>query len=292
MQQNVTTLLLGGGYTLSNVAKTLAPDSFVITTRSSDKLQAFRKAGYQAEILDIRDPESIAKFFKNYPLLNTIVDSVPPELKGFDLSALHHSLTGVNHIASRLPKSVMRIIYLSTTGVFGVEDGSWVDEATPAAPKHLRALARLESEKIYQSSGPEFTAIRIAAIYGPGRGIGLSLKSRQYKLIEDGKRWSNRIHVDDLSNAISLAIKKDFSQPLPKIICASDDRPSLSLEVVKHYCSKFELPFPEAVSLAEAEAKGMHSLLSNQRIRNTLLKESLVGKLRYPSYIEGAGAEF
>lgn len=276
-------LLLGGGYTLERVAALLPRHSFVITSRNFEKVRAWQQKGWQACILDVNQPETIAGALAQYPNLTVLVDSVPP-----DRLAKDHVQSAIDRGKAFKQSKIQRAIYLSTTGVFGVEDGSIVNENTPANPKHESGRARLAHETAYLELIPNTIVLRLPAIYGPGRGTGHALKAERYPFIEDGKRWSNRIHVEDLARIIAALLDQN---PSERLFCVSDGTPALSSDVVAYYCQTFNLPQPESITLDEAKARGMHSVLSNQQIDSNLLYKTLKLKPKYPSFREGALSE-
>ena len=273
------TLLLGGGYTLGRLAALLPQSSFVITSRSPEQCHQWRSKGWNAACLDITDINSIRSVFALYPALREIIDSVPP-LRGVEDPAF--GVRAVLSVASGI--DIKRIIYLSTTGVFGVRDGSWVDESTPEAPWNPLGEARYLCEQAYRKSGVPFTALRLPAIYGPDRGIGIALRSGSYRLVGDGSNWTNRIHVEDL---VKILLRSLAAQELPDSLCVSDDTPAQSKEVVRFFCERMGLPLPECVSEEEILARGAYTMLSNQRIRNSKMKSILGLALEFPSYVEG-----
>jgi hypothetical protein len=284
MDKKIQTALIGGGYVLQVVAKSLSPQhDFVITSRNIETVKKWRALGWRAECLDYSDLRQVESFLKNYPDLTTWIDSVPPS---------DYTKASVHCLQLHAPSSLKRIIYLSTTGVYGVTNGSWVDETSALNPAHTRAEGRIMAEEAYQQCGITSCALRISGIYGPTRGAGLSLQRGGYPYIEDGQRWSNRIHVHDLANLIIAAIRFPFQQALPKVVNASDDCPALVRDVITFYCEKFQLKFPTSITLDQARAAGMFTVLGNQRVSNKLLHNTFDFTFLYPSYREGAGSEF
>jgi len=277
-------LLLGGGYVLQKVASLLTPTSFVITSRNPKTVSTWQAQGFLAEEADTLEPQTIMKITEKYPSLQTLVDSVPPVFLPSEASTQREAeLRIVPFMAFQ------KIIYLSTTGVFGVDDGSWVNEETPCKAQHSRAIARVIFEEIYRKVFPQTVVLRIPAIYGPGRGIGNSLKKGRYPLIGDGSRWSNRIQVEDLAKIIDLVCKMENP---PAVLCASDSEPTPSIDVVRYYCNTFHFPFPASISIEDAQARGLHTMLSNQRVSSKYLRENLNFTLTYPTFREGASSEF
>jgi nucleoside-diphosphate-sugar epimerase len=273
-------LLLGGGYTLQRLAARLAPASFVITSRNSDQCEAWRARGWIAHQATVEEKASLESIFATYPAIDVVVDSVPPLRSATDPAA------GVKNVVTALKEApqVKRILYLSTTGVFGIRDGSIVTEETPPQPWNSQGEARLLSELAYRESGREVVAFRLPAIYGPDRGVHISIRNGTYRMVGDGSMWSNRIHVDDLVTAIEKAIS---APALPPVLCVTDDQPTQARDVAKYLCEREGLPQPGSVSEEEVLRSGGYTMLSNQRVMNSLMKKVLGIQLRYPTYKEG-----
>jgi nucleoside-diphosphate-sugar epimerase len=272
-------LLLGGGYTLQRLASKLAAHSFVITSRSGPQCAAWREHGWCSHQTDLQDLRSLQELFTQFPALEVVVDSVPPLRGSSDPAA------GVGNVVSALQRSrVRRIIYLSTTGVFGVRDGSLVTEETPPQPWNNQGEARWLSEQAYRRSGREVVALRLPAIYGADRGVHVSIRNGTYRIVGDGSMWSNRIHVDDLVCAIEKTI---VIANVPPVLCITDDQPTQSQEIVRYLCTREGLPQPATISEEEVLRGGGYTMLSNQRVMNSLMKKVLGIELKYPTYKQG-----
>jgi len=279
-------LLLGSGYTLTRLAATLRREELILTSRRTEQVSAWRAKGYHAERVESASLEDLVSFLPRYPELSVVIDSVPPP-RGLSLDELR---TGAEARGRALKEhGVTRALYLSTTGVFGVEDGSVVNETTPSAPKNPLAEARFAVEQGYRASGIGFTAVRIPAIYGPGRGLGIALQHGSMRLIENGARWTNRVHVDDLVQYLRAMIAAPKLHP---VLCVGDAEPSLQREVVDFYAKKFGLTVPPSISLEQARAAGLYTQLADQRIDSSTTRDILGVTLKYPTYREGAGTEF
>jgi dTDP-4-dehydrorhamnose reductase len=279
-----TVLLLGGGYTLQRVATLLPAKTFVITSRSEVTCAAWRAREWYAHPVSLSDPASIRDLFSLYPGITTIVDSVPPLREG---DPTH----GVQNLCKALSSThVRRLVYLSTTGVFGGRDGQVVDEQTPPRPWNAQGQARWDSELVYQGyvdahRETQFVALRLPAIYGEDRGLVHSIRSGTYRLIDDGSQWTNRIHVDDLAQVIAACIQ--FQGVVPRVLCVSDDVPAQAQDVVAFVCAAEGVARPQSISSHEALQRGLYTMLSNQRVVNTCMKSLFGISLRYPSYREG-----
>jgi nucleoside-diphosphate-sugar epimerase len=293
--KNPTILLLGGGYTLERVAKLLPADSFVITSRSKERCDAWQAKGWLSYPISLKDDTAVVNLFKSYPTIKVLVDSVPPLASSASIDAASAPEGGISRVIKALPGSATeRIIYLSTTGVFGVRDGSWVDESSLPNPWNPLALARFKCEELYRLAAKELcvslnrrvssTALRLPAIYGFDRGVLHSLRAGTYSLVGDGSQWTNRIHVDDLALIIKGLI--EYNGELPPVVCINDDTPTQAYQVVAYLCDRFKLAQPPSVSPEEVARRGAYTMLSNQRVSNKLIKQILGITLRYPSFRE------
>jgi nucleoside-diphosphate-sugar epimerase len=101
-----------------------------------------------------------------------------------------------------------RLVYLSTTAVYGDVGGAVVDEATPPAPSSERGLRRLAAEHAVrafaESHGIAWVILRVPGIYGPGRLPLDRLARGEPVLAPADAGMTNRIHVDDLVTALQL----------------------------------------------------------------------------------------
>jgi len=78
---------------------------------------------------------------------------------------------GLSHVlgalATESPEA--RVLFVSSTGVYGDAGGAWVDEETAPAPESFTGRAMLEAEAVLERSGFDGTSLRLGGIYGPGR---------------------------------------------------------------------------------------------------------------------------
>jgi nucleoside-diphosphate-sugar epimerase len=283
MADGVLYALIGGGYVLERLARKLQPGTFVITSRRAEQVEAWRRRGWNAECFNFESQQDILQVLGAYRGLQYWIDSVPPFL------GLQQNIP---FLKSALEGRRIKVFYLSTTGVYGVTSGDWVTEATPVAPAHTKSELRVMAENLYKGTGLAFSAFRLSGIYGPGRGTGLSLRAGRYPLIGDGRRWTNRIHVEDIVQVLLAAITISKDRSLPEYINVSDDQPTLAIEVVSYYCNKFKLPMPSPITLEQAIAAGMFTIIGNQRVNNERIHSELGVTLKYPNYQLGAGSEF
>lgn len=174
-----------------------------------------------------------------------------------------------------------RVLYVSSTAVYGLDDGSWVDETTPAEPSTPTAAVLLEAEETLLQLIPKATIFRLSGIYGPGRTREIDRVRQGIASIPSAPEYTNRIHRDDAAAAlVHLATMQDWPAPL---YIGVDDLPVDRREVVEFLAQSLGVPAPEADdSSGRPEARGKR--LRNGRLRGTGFEFS------YPTFREGYAA--
>ena len=183
-----------------------------------------------------------------------------------------------------------RFLYTSSTGVYGQNDGSLVDESSPSEPASETAQVLVETERALLVAARErnFPAmiLRAAGIYGPGRGyLRKQFLSDEARIEGDGGRILNMIHRDDLIRAIIAALER--GQP-GEIYNASDDEPVSQLKFFTWLAEKLGKALPP-IATAQTEIARWRGLTS-KRISNRKLR-ALGCELKYPTFREGYAAE-
>ena len=132
-------------------------------------------------------------------------------------------------IEACLSPALERVIFISSSAVYGNHEDRWVDESTPTAPKHFNGEVLCEAEQWLLEYGRshqlQTICLRLSGIYGPGRNFLLDrLRLGQASAPLGDGHWVNRIHVEDaaaaalhmlsLQNPASVYIVSD-STPLP-----------------------------------------------------------------------------
>lgn len=181
--------------------------------------------------------------------------------------------------------------YLSTTGVYGHHDGKPVTEDAEKRASLARGKRRVVAEKAWLDTGLPVHIFRLPGIYGPGRGPLAKLRSgRTKRLIVKPGHCFNRIHVDDICQALFASVSK----PNPgHAYNVADDKPTESHVVSKYACELMNIELPPKVDYNEAELTGMAATFYKESrvVDNTKLKTELGVSLLYPSYIEGLVAQ-
>jgi nucleoside-diphosphate-sugar epimerase len=215
---------------------------------------------------------------------NHVLVSIAPDEAGDPVLARFR-----NALAALKPKS---LVYLSTVGVYGDHDGGWVDEASECRPVSRRSRQRLAAEAAWrrfaEESGVPVAIVRLAGIYGPGRGPFEKIRRGTARRIVKPGQVFNRIHIDDIAAIVDAA----FERRAMGIFNGADDEPAPPQDVLTYAAELLGLPPPPQVDFVTAELSPMARSFygENKRVRNDRIKRELGVRLRHPTYREGLAA--
>lgn len=202
-----------------------------------------------------------------------VLSSVPPGGEGCDpvLEAYGDALAG------------KRLIYLSSTGVYGDSAGAWVDESVQTGQG--RRTARAEADVDWLARGAR--VLRLPGIYGPGRSALERVREGRAHRIDLPDQVFSRVHVDDIVSGVLVALDAP-----PGAYNLADDTPCSQNQVIEHACRLLGLEPPPLQSLDQAGLSPMARAFyaENRRVANGKARRVLGWSPRYPSYREGLAA--
>ena len=215
---------------------------------------------------------------------------VPPPGKGQTDPRMNNLLTSLAQQGRPA-----RVVAISTSGVYGDQQGRLVDEETPPAPQVDRARRRLDMEQQLQAWGVQqgvpVIILRVGGIYGPGRLPLQRIRDGVPVLKPEFSPRTNRIHEDDLARVCVAAATRPKTS---RIYNVSDGQDSDMTEYFFTLADFFGLPRPPAVDWPEAEraiSEGMLSYLrESRRLDNRRMRAELGVTLQYPSLLDGLRA--
>ncbi len=190
-----------------------------------------------------------------------------------------------------------RIVYISTSGVYGDCGGRWIDEDEPLKPRTARAQRRVDAERALRdwsaASGGEIVILRVPGIYGPGRLPVERLRQGLPVLRDEESSYSNRVHADDLAAAAILAAQRGRSGAVYHI---ADGQPTTMADYFRRCARRLGLPEPQAVGRAEAQrcfTPAMWSFMEeSKRLSIERARRELGFVPRYPDLDAGLSACF
>lgn len=204
-----------------------------------------------------------------------VLSSVPPDGTGSD--------PVLDHYGDALEGK--RLVYLSSTGVYGDTQGAWVDESAPIGTG--RRTARSDADSRWLKRGAR--VLRLPGIYGPGRSILERIARGGVNRIDEPGQVFSRIHVSDIASAVVLAL-----DAAPGSYNVADDCPASQNAAIAEACRLLGLPLPPILPMAEAglspAAMAFHA--ENRRVANRKARRVLGWRPHYPTYREGLAALF
>jgi nucleoside-diphosphate-sugar epimerase len=197
-------------------------------------------------------------------------------------------LQGLNNVLTWLAAAPpQRFIYTSSTSVYGQVDGSLVDETSPTHPQADtgQVLVEAEATLFEQAKAKAIPAIilRLAGIYGPGRGYWLKRYLDGNAVIEgDGQRVLNMIHRDDVVGAVLAALRRGRAGETYNVV---DDEPVSQLVVFEWLSRRLGRALspraPGDVLLTRKRG------ITNKRVSNHRLRVQLRYDLKCPTFRQG-----
>ncbi len=254
-------------------------------SRSADSLSKIRDRGLVPILGDLDDRHSLHKISG---ISSDIVHLAPPSPTKTSDRRTRNLLTALQS-ARILPQ---RLIYISTSGVYGDAKGDIVSEVTRVNPQTLRAKRRLDSERLVRSfgknTGVKVSILRVSGIYSKDRLPKKRLAEGIPMINTKQDTFSNHIHVQDLVNTIAASLRKGDSGRCYNV---SDNS---CLKVGEYYdlvANFLGLKKPRRVTYEQARAEipaSVFSFIKESRILdNRRLRDELLRELSFPTVSDG-----
>jgi len=249
--------------------------------RDPQKQTLLRARGAQVLLQDLDQPASVG----DWPLLFWFA---PPPAQGVTDARLRAWLAAQQG-------TIQRLVYISTSGVYGDCQGRWIDEDEPLKPQTPRAQRRVDAELALAEwsagVGTEVVVLRVPGIYGPGRMPEERLRRGMPVLRPEASPWSNRVHADDLATA---ALHAAAYGQAGRAYNVSDGQPTTMADYFSRCAALLGLPLPTQVDLDEARrvfTPAMWSFMEeSKRLRTDRLRSELHFEPRYADLESGLPA--
>lgn len=281
-----TVLIVGCGYIGRRVAALLQAAACRVTgcVRSEASRVALNAAGIHARLLDLDQPDNEHDGVRGY---DAVLYFAPPQPEGDRDLRMQAFLRLLD---TRVPPR--RMVYISTSAVYGDCQGAWITESQAVNPATARGHRRLDAEQQLcawcGAHGVQWMLLRVPGIYGPGKLPLARLRKGTPVLAEADSPYTNRIHGDDLA---AICVAALFSPHANEIYNVSDGHPSNMTDYFFRVADAAGLPRPPTIDRAEAGrvlTQGMLSFLNDsRRMRNDKLLDELDVSLDYPDLDAG-----
>ncbi len=283
-----TLLIVGCGDIGQRVLRLLHPRWRVLALTSSPaRVPALRALGAVPLLGNLDEPATLGRLGG---LADAVLHLAPPPGHGAGDPRTHALLRALARGGR-----VQRLVYASTSGVYGDCGGERFDETRAASATTDRARRRVDAEAqlrwFGRRTGARVTLLRIPGIYAADRPGGHPIERLARGtpvLAAQDDVYTNHIHADDLARACVAALHRGLPQ---RVLHASDDSELKMGDYFDLAADLCGLPRPRRITRAEAVQQLSPMLLSfmseSRRLDNRRLKAELRLRLRYPTVKEG-----
>jgi len=283
-------LIVGCGYVgLALGTELVKQGHHVLGVRRSAVADAeMKSAGITPLPADLARPEDLAKLPGPFDWIVNTVSSAKGGVEEYRQVYLQGTRNLLQWLSASPPK---KFVYTSSTSVYGQNDGALVQEASRTEPASETGRVLVETENLLRAAAQQgkFPAVilRVAAIYGPGRGhLFLRFLKNEAEIAGNGERILNMIHRDDLVGVLICALKS--GRP-GEIYNAVDDEPVAEIHFFRWLSGRVGKPMPPFSSEAGNGARKRG--FTSKKVSNHKLKMELGYQFKYPTFRHGYAAE-
>jgi nucleoside-diphosphate-sugar epimerase len=253
---------------------------FALTSQAKRHAE-LRAAGAIPITANLDEPRSLARLANLAP---NIIHLAPPRSEGATDARTR------NLIAILPDKS--RLVYVSTSGVYGDCAGALFDETRPLRPSNPRAQRRVSAETLLRAwavrSQSCLSILRVPGIYAADRLPLERLRKATPALVAQDDVYTNHIHADDLAMLVKLAL---FRAASCRVYHAVDDSDLKMGDYFDLVADSFHLPRAPRLPYVELVKQVSPMLLSfmseSRRMKNDRIKQELGARLNYPTVVQG-----
>lgn len=270
-------LIVGCGDVGMRLLPLLVPTYRVFAVTSQpERRAALRALGAVPLVADLDRPATLGRLRHLAPW---VLHLAPPQPDGE-----HDRRT--RHLAAALGK-VERMVYVSTSGVYGDCGGALVAEHRPVAPRNARARRRVDAERVLRAwalaNGTALSILRVPGIYADDRLPLRRLEQGTPALRAEDDVYTSHVHADDLARIVLAALR--HGRP-GRVVHAVDRTRMKMADYFDAVADAFRLARPPRLARAELEAAVSPMLLSfmseSRRLDDTRLRRELRVRLRHP----------
>ena len=279
--------ILGCGYVGLELGRQLRSDHEVVGVRRSESgVRAIEDAGFEGVQADVTDDESLSAV----PDADWVVFAASSGGRGADAARevyVEGLKTAVDHFWTR-DDAPERLVYTSSTGVYGDHDGAWVDETTPLDPQTEKTEVLAEAERVAREQPADYgghgTVARFAGLYGPDR-----YRLERYLEGPVTAGYLNMVHRDDAAGSVRYLLEEDRRE---EVVLVVDDEPVEKWGFADWLADACGVEFPpkqtteERLSDPDLSETAKRRIRTSKRCSNDKLRE-LGYEFAYPTFREG-----
>jgi len=279
-------LIVGSGDVARRILPRLAGSYRVFALlRNAARAGEWRSCGAQPVLADLDQPRCLERLAG---LADLVLHLAPPPAHGARDTRTRHLLAALGKGES-LPR---RLIYVSTTGVYGDCGGAQIDETRRVNPESPRAGRRVDAERALRAwgrcTGVSVSILRAPGIYAADRLPLERLEKGLPALVAEDDVFTNHIHADDLAAACVAALRHGRPN---RVYNAVDDSDLGMADYFDQVATAFDLPPPPRLTRVAAanvlSPLQMSFMRESRRIGNRRLKQELKLRLAFPTVADG-----
>jgi len=276
-------LIVGCGYAGLPLGAELVRQGHEVFGLRRGGAEALRAAGLKPLRADLTRPETLTDLPKEFDWVVNCAASGGGSANDYRQLYLDGNRNLLSWLADRPPR---KFVYTSSTSVYAQNDGSVVTEQSPAQPESPTARVLVAAEELLLAAARNrfpCVILRVAGIYGPGRGHAFQQFLRgEARLEGDGSRYLNMIHRDDLTGVIITALERGQPGGIYNVV---DNEPVPQSAFFGWLAAKLKRPLPPTV-VASAEVWRKRSV-TNKRVSNAKLRQECGYPFLYPDFRAG-----
>ena len=273
-------LIFGYGYCAKALIKKFEnkKSKILVVSRNLQNIDKLNRQGIKS--CDWSKEEGVIDFINKS---NTILITAPPN-NFLDPVASKYSKY-LSHTGKKI-----RLIYLSSTSVYGDHKGEWVNENSKLQAKSELGKWRLKVETKWISFAKlnhlSISVLRLSGIYGLGRSAFDRINNKSFKIVKSPNILFSRIHIDDIT---SIIIKFINNENLKGVYNLSDNMPATSEAIYLEAFRLLKLEPPTSKNLDELNLSktAMGFFSESKKVSNKKLLNNLNYKLIHPDYFSG-----
>ncbi len=251
------------------------------TTSQLARCAELRASGAIPLLVNLDQPATLARLSR---LATLVIYLAPPPGHGTEDSRSRH-------LAAQLTQRC-RLVYVSTSGVYGDCGGAWIDETRRIGPQSARGVRRADAEQVWRDwarrTGSCLSILRVPGIYAANRLPTERLKNATPALRAEDDVYTNHIHADDLARIVVQAL---FYGRNNRVYHTVDDSELLMGEYFDLVAQRLDLPeaprLPRAELVRQVNPVILSFMSESRRMTNARMKNELGVRLRYPTVQAG-----
>lgn len=298
-------LVLGAdGYSGAHLVSALLERGHTVRglVRDLERGAALEKQGMDLRVGDLCEIESIKALAPGSEIIFNLVGYCRDE----PATSKKVLLDGTRNLIEIVDSAALsKYIWASNVSLYGYPaPNTLLDERTAPKPAYGLGKLTVEAEKLVRDHLPAVT-LRVASIYGPGRDFVSALREGRLRLLNQGKNWQSRIHIDDWVQILLAAMER--AEP-GSLFVVGDDMPTNGRDFFAELAQAVGVPLPPNLEVTAARgfsgvARALNWLSAQEQYQvnenviglatgnyylvNEKLKRTLGAQLKYPSYKEG-----